>query len=815
MDGTIATQALQMRRCIETPGRLLAAIKHGSLMLGELREELPPKVYYERYYACFDALSQLYTYLREIHATQHLADIYEIVQYAGNIVPRLYLMITVGAAYMSVPDAPVTEIMKDMLEMCRGVQHPERGMFLRYYLVQRVRELLPLDDLNDCVRFIMTNFIETNKLWVRMQYSGPSQERAKRTAERKELRTIVGYNVVRLAELNVPVKVFAEKILPPLLEQIIQCRDPIAQEYLLDVVVSTFPADFHLQTLDQYLDATSQLSLHTPIPKVLLLSIDRLQQYFYEKKAELDEADGTLVDQDASEATPAEAPKVEPEAKPDETKPEPSAESTDEPKPEESDEPKPEEPSEPRPDSQEPDNAPSENTADGDNSTPEPQSAPAKPAKLEDELEHAYLLYWEHLQTLQERLDAEQRAEVALRLARFAFLLAPENLGRIHELMMFVEGEQAEDSEFIAKFLSDLLEYIPLLDLIGFGTFKRLLSAQGKLSQQALANKVLQVILSTGTAIVDMQVAQQIFDLFGLITKSGNMDSLHLAELVYLLQTERLEEGLSLLQLAQKSLRNGGSSVVQQTYGALVTSAVKLLRANPDNDHGDLLKFIGRTINDLATIGSQPEKALRLYLFAALAADQFQAEEASYEFFVQAFSLYEEHISDSRAQYQAICILTGSLQKSRNFGEDNYVTLASRCSQYGQKLLKKPDQCRAIYMAAHLWYVQDGTDMVYSNDTKVLETLQRALRVADACMDPAVSVELFVEVLNRYLYFLEHECSQITEKHVNGLIELIHKNLESTEDETTSESPRKHFERTLAFIESQQSVVPAFAGLSI
>ena len=32
-----------------------------------------------------------------------------------------------GSVYMSVPEAPVREIMRDMLEMSRGVQHPIRG----------------------------------------------------------------------------------------------------------------------------------------------------------------------------------------------------------------------------------------------------------------------------------------------------------------------------------------------------------------------------------------------------------------------------------------------------------------------------------------------------------------------------------------------------------------------------------------------------------------------------------------------------------------------------------------------------------------
>jgi len=46
---------------------------------------------------------------------------------------------------------------------------------------------------------------------------------------------------------------------------------------------------------------------------------------------------------------------------------------------------------------------------------------------------------------------------------------------------------------------------------------------------------------------------------------------------------------------------------------------------------------------------------------------------------------------------------------------------------------------------------------LYRDGKRVLECLQRALRVADACMDASVSVELFVEILNRYVYYFDHQ----------------------------------------------------------
>jgi vacuolar protein sorting-associated protein 35 len=190
--------------------------------------------------AVFDSLRYLSEYLRESHPVNHLADLYELVQYAGNIIPRLYLMITVGTVYMSIPDAPVKEIMKDMMEMTRGVQHPIRGLFLRYYLSGQAKDHLPTGfgdgpqgNLQDSINFTLTNFVEMNKLWVRLQHQGHSREREQRMQERRELELLVGNNVVRLSQL-VDLEAYKSGILQPLLEQVVQCRDVLAQEYLLE-----------------------------------------------------------------------------------------------------------------------------------------------------------------------------------------------------------------------------------------------------------------------------------------------------------------------------------------------------------------------------------------------------------------------------------------------------------------------------------------------------------------------------------------------------------------------------------------------------
>lgn len=93
-------------------------------------------------------------------------------------------------------------------------------------------------------------------------------------------------------------------------------------------------------------------------------------------------------------------------------------------------------------------------------------------------------------------------------------------------------------------------------------------------------------------------------------------------------------------------------------------------------------------------------------------------------------------------------------------------------------------------------------------------------------MDTAVSVELFVEILNRYVYYFDQQnesvsqmvvtrtlllTNQVTTKYLNGLIELIHSNLSAANTEQNSqqqnqslENPKRHFYRTLEYIKSRE-----------
>lgn len=117
-------------------------------------------------------------------------------------------------------------------------QPPLRRRFSLSFVLALTPPHSPAGNLADSIGFVLTNFIEMNKLWVRLQHQGHSREREKRELERRDLRILVGTNLVRLSQLDgVDLDMYQQTILPSILEQVVSCKDVIAQEYLMEVVI--------------------------------------------------------------------------------------------------------------------------------------------------------------------------------------------------------------------------------------------------------------------------------------------------------------------------------------------------------------------------------------------------------------------------------------------------------------------------------------------------------------------------------------------------------------------------------------------------
>lgn len=288
---------------------------------------------------------------------------------------------------------------------------------------------------------------------------------------------------------------------------------------------------------------------------------------------------------------------------------------------------------------------------------------------------------------------------------------------------------------------------------------------------------------------------------------------------------------MQILNSIRAAILEGGVERLTGTVPALVTMGMKLTRAFgemrltdesnfPSVDECEkklaaLLKFLHQTI---AILQKAEHYSLALHLYLQPLTDPASLvgmEMLAYEFIVQAFSIYEDYISESREQISLLLQMIGTVHAASNtglFSNDNYDTLATKLTLYSSKLLKKPDQCRMVYRCAHLFWSRPMADSdrqqihrmllaesgetaedrwFYRDGKRVLECLQKSLKIADACMDSLVNVELFVEILRQYVYFYQQGNTIITLKYVNGLVDLIYSNMLALHSDPTLKASAK------------------------
>ncbi|PRQ47372.1 putative vacuolar protein sorting-associated protein [Rosa chinensis] len=755
--------AFYMHRALDS-NNLRDALKYSAQMLSELRtSKLSPHKYYELYMRAFDELRKLEMFFKEeARRGCSIIDLYELVQHAGNILPRLYLLCTVGSVYIKSKEAPAKDVLKDLVEMSRGIQNPVRGLFLRSYLSQVSRDKLPdigseyegdADTVRDAVEFVLQNFTEMNKLWVRMQHQGPAREKEKREKERSELRDLVGKNLHVLSQIEgVDLDLYKETVLPRVLEQVVNCKDELAQFYLMDCIIQVFPDEYHLQTLDILLGACPQLQPSVDIKTVLSQLMERLSNY----------------------------------------------------------------------------------AASSIEVLPEFLQVEAF-SKLSNAIG----------KVIEAHVDMPVIGVVTLysSLLKFTLHVHPDRLDYADQVLgSFVKklsGKgKIEDSratkQVVALLSAPLEKYNDIVTALKLTNYPRVMEFLDTGTNKVMATVIIQSIMKNTTHILTAEKVEALFELIkGLIEDLDG--TLHdevdeddfkeeqnsVARLIQMFHNEDPEEMFKIIGTVRKHIMSGGPKRLPFTVPPLVFNSLKLVRQlqggheDKENPFGEeasttpkkIFQLLSQTIEALLNVPA-PELALRLYLQCAEAANDCDLEPVAYEFFTQAYILYEEEISDSKAQVTAIHLIIGTLQRMHVFGVENRDTLTHKATGYSAKLLKKPDQCRAVYACSHLFWVDDQENM--KDGERVLICLKRALRIANAAQQMANatrgstgSATLFVEILNKYLYFFEKGNPQITVASVQSLIELITTEMQS--DSTPAESATNaFFASTMRYIQFQK-----------
>ncbi|KAL6753231.1 vacuolar protein sorting-associated protein 35 [Haematococcus lacustris] len=799
----IKRNAHSMRKAVDEDN-MREALRFSAAMLSELRtSQLSPQKYYELYMLVFDQLVNLEAFFGDERGKgRTYSELYELVQHAGNVLPRLYLMVAVGCLYIKSQEGAAKELLRDLVELCKGVQHPTRGLFLRSYLCQRSRGLLPDTgslyegprggSIADALDFLLSNFVEMNKLWVRMQHQGSARDKEKREKERQQLADLVGKNLTYISQLDgLSYALYSEQVLPRVMEQIISCKDDIAQQYLFQAVIQVFPDSFHLGTLDSLLGALPEMQPGVKVHSVMASLMDRLARY-----AAADSwAMTRLTEMRAFERF---------------------------------------------------------RDAIGRIISAQASMAPADAVEM-------YVALMNFTGSVHPNLVTNVNQVLAAAHAA----LAPRGLA----------GDSRAERALVALLTLPITKYDVVTGL-GLSEYPLLMGLLRQRTHKELASRIVHSVLDAGTRITSTEKVAMMFRFIAPLVHDGPLDGstpsgptssiddlddedvqseqLLVARLLHSLHSEDPATHFQLLVTAKEQLVRGGPRRLRHTLPALGFAALAIVRRlGTAEGHGELGRSLLRWLLGLALLLAElpePLGALRLLLAGGLAASEEVAQELlAYEFFEQAFLLYEEQVAEQRARTTALQSIFSTLSAAYVFSSDNREALVQNAAGYASRLLRRSDQCKALCSCARLyWQPQSGVARANRDPTKVQGLLQRALRVAATAKQQlaaagrthapasasqpsgntvpgsssaAAPATLFVEVLNHYLLYLELGMEGLDAAAVQAVLDQVQGELLAPAPAIDPETQR-YWRSTVNHIHRMQAkgdaeVKARFAGLTV
>ena len=364
-----------------------------------------------------------------------------------------------------------------------------------------------------------------------------------------------------------------------------------------------------------------------------------------------------------------------------------------------------------------------------------------------------------------QRLPIQDVTALLVSLTNLALSIYPERLDYVDQVLQYATKEvarftnsadlhsQASQSNLLSLLMAPVRAYFSLFTALALPNFVPLFHQQAYPTRRAVAGELARSLLRNETKIVTPENLDGVLSILSVLIKEGMQTPASypggpmrrgavetdetveeqgwLARIVHLIRASDNTTQFQLLQKTRTAFAEGNERT-KYTTPALVTQSLKLARNFKRREHlsnddfaaqsSALYKFIHTSLNSLYTRVSTsgvPDLVLRLFVAAGQVAAQCDNEDIAYEFFASAFTTYEEAISDSRNQFQAICIIGGALSCcSEKFSRENYDTLITKAALHGSKLLKKPDQCRAVYLASHLWWAVEKSERQEDDDKK-------------------------------------------------------------------------------------------------
>ena len=805
----IKEQTFHINSAIEK-NNLRQCLKEAYTMLCELRtNELSPKNYYGLYMSVVDVMLTLKNYMiEEISRGRRLIDLYDDVQQAQNVIPRLYLMITAGSIYIERVPRSTRIIIYDMLGLVKAVQNPIKGLFLRNYLLKMLKDKLPDKDnvylregasFEDSIKFIIENMEEMNRLWIRLSGGVHGPEKAKRDKEREELKVLIGESMTKLSSLeNLNLEIYEEIVLPKLLNIILNSKDQLSQQYLMECIIHAFPDSYNVKCIESLLEATSNLEEGVDIGIIFVSLMQKLGNYFgrFNKSDENENENGN--DKQIFET----AQNIYP--------------------------------------------ALLKNFKGYMN-----QNLNNKEINTVEDLNKIFNLISSFIKFSIQCAPKEQKFAsinnifaLTLELAnRYKNNMTEDNLNKISALLI----EPLTNGMNIFR----MNDFIPLMNFlniksrknIGIKLIETLINNanEGKTNLEKLdsldsLDKILKYIKPLLTNSKDaIQEEDYVYE----------AEQSVVCKLIYIIRTNNIEIIYKILNDLKNIFSHGGPNRRKYTMPPLALRIIKfchditlcyenklglipekkkknkfvkeiiesldISKIENDEIFYKLISNIYKLLKEALDIISQeqPELGFKLYLNAASQANSINCNKEKFQklcinFIKTAMSIYDEGRYDLTHKYEML-IQISSLLLTINIKNEDVEEIINQLIKNSDNMKQREEQCKSMLILSQIYF------SIFKDSKKVIECLNKARRYADFAMTNPPNLILFVEYLNKILFFIEQDIKivEIKQEEINDLIELIKGHIRTIKSITSDDISylndiEIYFNNTLKSIENKK-----------
>ena len=806
----IKEQSFHINTAIEK-NNLRQCLKEAYTMLCELRtNELSPKNYYSLYMSVVDVMLNLKNYMiEEINRGRRLIDLYDDVQQAQNVIPRLYLMITAGSIYIEKVPRSTRIIIYDMLGLVKAVQNPIKGLFLRNYLLKMIKDKLPDKDniylreganFEDSIKFIIENMEEMNRLWIRLSGGVQGPEKAKREKERDELKILIGESMTKLSSLeSLNLEIYEQHVLPKLLNIILNSKDKLCQEYLMECIIHAFPDSYNVKCIENLLEAISSLENGVDIGSIFVSLMEKMGNYFgrYENLSKSQNQNDKQIFETAINIYPALLKNFKGYMN---------------------------------------------------------QNLNNKDLNKQEDLNKMLNLVASFIKFSLQCAPKEQKfASVnnifALTLElvnRFKNKLSQDNINQIYTLLI----EPLNNGMNIFR----MADFIPLMNFLGIN------------SRKNLGLKLIETLVNNANEKNDNNNFEKLNSLESLEkilkylkpllvnTKDGiqedestyEYEQSIVCKLVYIIRTDNLETIYKILSDLKNIFSHGGPYRRKYTLPPLALRVIKFChditvcyenkiglipekkkknkfvkeiiesldigKIENDEVFHKLIINIYKLLKEILDLISQeqPELGFKLYLDSAICANSINCNKEKFQQLIisllkNAMNIYEEGRYDISHKYEML-VQVSSVLLTLNINKEDSEEIILLLIKSSQNMTQREEQCKTMFIISQLYFT------IFKDQQKVMECLNKARRFADFAMTNPKNLILFVEYLNKLLYFFDHDQKSVDIKpeQINDLIELIKGHIRtiksiSSDDISYLYDIESYFNNTLKIIQDKKN----------